>query len=88
MRWQSLARVAIALFVLAFAGVVIVTLRRPAVPKVRSETPRVDQKTLVELGPMTYRRTDNEGNTTFELSAKSGQTAERRLVAIRVSMAR
>ena len=74
MRWQSLARVAIALFVLVFAGLLIVTLRRPAVPKVPSQTPRVDQKTLVELGPMTYRRTDNEGNTTFELSAKSDFT--------------
>jgi lipopolysaccharide export system protein LptA len=72
MRWQSLARVAIALFVLVFAGVVIVTLlRRPGAPKPRSETPRVDQKALIELGPGTHRRTNNEGKVTFELKFKN-----------------
>src|SRR5262245_45836176 len=71
MRWQSLARVAIALFVLVFAGVVFVTLRRPGAPKPRSETPRVDQKALVELGPGTHRRTNNDGKVTFELKFKN-----------------
>lgn len=71
MRWQSLARVAIALFVLVFAGVVIVMLRRPAPAKVRSQTPRVDQKTLAELGPGTHRRTNSEGEVTFELNFKN-----------------
>jgi hypothetical protein len=71
MRWQSLARTAIALFVLVFAGVVIVMLRRPAPPKVRPQTPRVDQKTLAELGPGTHRRTNSEGEVTFELNFKN-----------------
>src|SRR4029450_9966261 len=71
MRWQSLARLAIALFVLVFSGVVFFTLRRHPAPKIRPETPRVDQKTVVELGPLKQRRTDSEGNLTFELTAKS-----------------
>jgi lipopolysaccharide export system protein LptA len=71
MRWQSVARVAIALFVLVFAGVVIVTLRRPGPPKVRLQTPRVDEKTLIELGPLTRRRTDSDGRLVFQLTAKS-----------------
>jgi lipopolysaccharide export system protein LptA len=71
MRWQTLARLAIAVFVLVFAGVVIITLRRPTAPRVRPETPRVDQKTLVELGPGTHRRTNSEGGLTFELNFKS-----------------
>ncbi len=71
MRWQSLARLAIALFVLVFAGFVYVALRRQPAPKVHPETPRVDQKTVVELGPLKQRRTDSEGNLTFELTAQS-----------------
>jgi lipopolysaccharide export system protein LptA len=71
MRWQSLARLAIALFVLVFSGVVFLTLRRQPAPKIRPETPRVDQKTVVELGPLKQRRTDSEGNLTFELTANS-----------------
>lgn len=71
MRWQSLARLAIALFVLVFAGVVFVALRRPTAPKVQPQTPRVDQKTLIELGPLTRRRTDSEGKLTWQLTAKS-----------------
>ena len=71
MRWQTLARVAIAVFVLVFAGVVYVALRRPPVADGRSETPRVDQKTVVELGPGTHRRTNSDGKLTFELNFKS-----------------
>ena len=58
MRWQSLARVAIALFVLVFAGVVIVTLRRPGAPK-SGPRPRASiRRPLIELGPGTHRRTN------------------------------
>jgi len=71
MRWQSIARVAIALFVLVFAGVVILTLRRPTAPKTAPQTPRVDEKAVMELGPLTRRRTDDEGKLTLELTAKS-----------------
>ena len=38
---------------------------------VRSTTPRVDQKTIVELGPGTHRRTNSDGKLTFELNFKS-----------------
>ncbi len=71
MRWQSLARLAIALFVLVFSGVVFFTLRRQPAPKVPPQTPRVDEKTLIELGPLTRRRTDSDGKLVFQLTAKS-----------------
>jgi lipopolysaccharide transport protein LptA len=74
MRWQTPARVAIAVFVLVFAGVVFVRLRRPPVPVVPSTTPRVDQKTVVEVGPLTYRRTTSDGKVAFEINAKSDFT--------------
>lgn len=74
MRWQNLARLAIAVFVLVFAGVLVVTLRRPARPVARPETPRVDQKTVAELGPLTHRRTTPDGKLIFELNAKSDFT--------------
>lgn len=71
MRWQSLARLAIAVVVLVFAGLVIFTLRRPKVPVALPQTPRVDQKTVVEQGRGTYRRTNNEGKVTFEVNFNS-----------------
>src|SRR5688572_24975060 len=74
MRWQSVARVAIAVFVLVFAGFVFVTLRRPRVPVVPSVTPRVDQKTIAELAAGTHRRFDSEGKLLFELNFKSNFT--------------
>ena len=74
MRWQSLARLAIALFVLVFAGVVVLKLRRPQVPVSKPQTPRVDEKTILELGPLTQRRTNSDGKVIFELNAKSDFT--------------
>ena len=71
MRWQTLARWALAVFVLVFAGVVYVTLRRPQAPAQRAVTPRVDQKSVAELGEGTHRRTDSEGKVTFDLKFKS-----------------
>jgi lipopolysaccharide transport protein LptA len=71
MRWQTLARVAIAVFVLGFAGVVFFTLRRPAVRVARPETPRVDQKSVMEQGRGTHRRTNSAGKVTFEVNYES-----------------
>ena len=74
MRWQRIARWAIAIFVLAFAGVVYVALRRPPAPTVTPQTPRVDPKTIAELGPLTQRRTNNEGKIIFEINARGQLT--------------
>lgn len=50
MRWQKTARLAIAAFVIAFAAVVFVALRRPAAPDVKEDTPRRNPETVVESG--------------------------------------
>src|SRR3954469_14301648 len=70
MRWQRIARWALAVFVLAFAAIVVVSLRRPARPVVKSQTPRVDQKTIVEVGPLTHTRTNPDGSIAFVLEGK------------------
>jgi lipopolysaccharide export system protein LptA len=70
MRWQRIARWALAVFVLAFAAMVVVALRRPARPVVKSQTPRVDQKTIVEVGPLTHTRTNPDGSIAFVLEGK------------------
>lgn len=48
MRWQKPARLAIAAFVIAFAAVVVVALRRSGPPKAAPTTPRIDPQTIAE----------------------------------------
>src|SRR5215218_5991698 len=70
MRWQKVARLAIAVFVLVFAGVVFVTLHRSPKPRTRAETPRIDQKTVAELGPLTHTITDDNGRVKYTIKAQ------------------
>ena len=75
MRWQRIARLAIAVFVLGFAVVVAVSLlRRPTTRQVKSETPRVDQKTVAEMGQFTYTITDDAGKVKVKIDAKRALT--------------
>ena len=48
MRWQKTARLAIAVFVIAFGAIVFLALRRPTPPKAPERTPREDAGTVVE----------------------------------------
>jgi LPS export ABC transporter protein LptC len=71
MRWQRIARLAIAVFVVVFAIVVIGQLRRPTRPAVTSQTPRVDQKTVAEIGEFTHTITDDEtGKVRYRIDGK------------------
>src|SRR5215218_4214806 len=74
MRWQRPARWALALFVLAFAAIVVIALRRPSKPIVRPETPRIDQKTVAEFGQFTHTITDDKGKVRYTISAKRALT--------------
>ena len=74
MRWQRIARLAIAVFVLVFAAIVVFKLRRPAKPAVTSQTPRVDQKTVAELGALTHTVTDDKGNIQYIINAARALT--------------
>lgn len=71
MRWQKIARLAIAIFVLVFAGVVFVALRRPAPNVVRPTTPRKNADTTVESGPFELKRFTNDGKLIVSLKAKN-----------------
>ena len=74
MRWQRIARLAIAVFVLAFAAMVVIKLRRPAAVRVPAQTPRVDQKTVAELGQLSHTVTDDNGNPQYTINAKRALT--------------
>ena len=74
MRWQRIARLAIAVFVLVFAAIVFVKLRRPPKVAAPAQTPRVDQKTVAEVGQFTYTVTDDKGNVQYTINAKRALT--------------
>ena len=75
MRWQRIARLAIGVFVLVFAAIVAVKLWRPAKPAATpATTPRVDEKTVAELGQLTHTVTDDSGKVQYTINAKRSLT--------------
>jgi LPS export ABC transporter protein LptC len=75
MRWQRIARLAIAVFVLVFTAIVVVKLRRPPKPSATAQTtPRVDEKSVAELGPLTHTITDDNGKIQYTINAKRSLT--------------
>ena len=75
MRWQRIARLAIAVVVLVFTAVVAVKLLRPTKPRVPAQaTPRVDEKSVAELGPLTHTSTDDNGKIHYTINAKRSLT--------------
>jgi len=75
MRWQRIARLAIAVFVLVFSVIVAVKLRRPPKPRDVSQAPRVDEKTVAEIGALTHTVTDDAtGKVQYTINAKRSLT--------------
>ena len=75
MRWQRIARLAIAVVVLVFTAVVAVKLLRPTKPRVPAQaTPQGDPKSVAEVGPLTYTSTDDNGKTNYTINAKRSLT--------------
>jgi LPS export ABC transporter protein LptC len=75
MRWQRVARLAIGVFVLVFAALVAVKLWRPGKPAATpATTPRIDQKTVAELGQLTHTVTDDNGKVQYTINAKRSLT--------------
>ena len=74
MRWQKTARLAIAAFVVVFAGIVLYTMRQrtaappPAAPKI--EQPPGEDADIYNPGDATFRQTEN-GKLKFALVAKT-----------------
>jgi lipopolysaccharide export system protein LptA len=56
MRWQKPVRITIAVFVIVFAAVVFVALRRSAPPNEPATTPRIDPDSIAEVRGGTHER--------------------------------
>jgi lipopolysaccharide export system protein LptA len=70
MRWQKLARLAIAAFVIVFAGVVFVALRRPTPPKAAVTSPRTKPDTVAEISGLDLRHMSGD-KLVFALKARA-----------------
>ena len=77
MRWQKLARLVIAIFIVVFAGVVFVSLRRSSRTPAPAETLTVDQKAVAQtLGGSDWKRVDKSGKVLFSIKCESQKTYE------------
>ena len=65
MRWQKPARLAIAAFVIVFAAIVFVALRRPERPTTAPTSPRKNAATVAEVGAFEHKRYSPEGKLTL-----------------------
>src|SRR5688500_15698272 len=80
MRWQKVARLAIAAFVIVFGAVVAVALRRPAPPATSAPPPRDDDKAVAEThatpgAPLPlYKRTAPDGTVEFSIAYQKQRT--------------
>src|SRR5687767_14817654 len=66
MRWQKVARIAIAIAVVAFTVLVILALRRSRPVIAPTTSPRTDEKSSTESGPGTFAK-DRDGKLLFKL---------------------
>ena len=66
MRWQKVARIAIAIAVVAFTVLVILALRRSRPAVAPTTSPRTDEKSSTESGPGTFAK-DRDGKLLFKL---------------------
>src|SRR5262249_1291703 len=70
MRWQRTARLAIAAFVIVFAGIVFVAMRRTPPVKVAPVTGKVDGKAVFQTsGRSDTKRVDKTGKLLFAVTS-------------------
>jgi lipopolysaccharide export system protein LptA len=81
MRWQKVARLAIAVFVIAFGAVVVVTLRQSNPPTAQAPpSPREDEKAIAEThatpgAPLpVYKRTGPDGKVLVSIAYEKQRT--------------
>jgi lipopolysaccharide export system protein LptA len=75
MRWQRIARLAIAVFVLVFALVVVLALRGGRTPDAPATSPRTDEQAIAQTsGGLDYRRHTDDGKLAFALSGNAQVT--------------
>lgn len=73
MRWQKTARIAIAVGVVLFTAVVLVTLRRNRPPAATPQTPRTDPNATIQAERTVHNRT-KDGKTVLTLSTEGTVT--------------
>jgi LPS export ABC transporter protein LptC len=72
MRWQKTARLAIAIFIVVFAGVVFVAMRRSGAVPAPAETLDIDKKPVAQtLGGADWKRVDKAGKVLFSIRSQS-----------------
>ena len=68
MRWQQIARLSIAAFVVVFATIVVLALRGSRTPDAPMTSPRTDEKAVAQTsGGLNYKRTE-DGKLAFAVS--------------------
>jgi lipopolysaccharide export system protein LptA len=76
MRWQKIARLAIAVFIVAFASFVFLALRKTGTPSVRPEKLKIDDKAVVQtLGGADWKRVVN-GKVQFAIKSQDQKIYE------------
>jgi lipopolysaccharide export system protein LptA len=76
MRWQKAARLAIAVFIVAFAGFVFLALRKTGAPRTTPETLKIDDKVVFQtLGGADWKRVVN-GKVQFAIKSKDQKVYE------------
>lgn len=74
MRWQKVARLAIAIGVVVFTAVVFVALRWNRSHSGPPDNPRIKKDTILEGNDILQKRTNKEGKVVFSLAAKTQLT--------------
>jgi lipopolysaccharide export system protein LptA len=77
MRWQKTARLAIAVFILVFASVVFLALRRSGFAPSKPERLKIDDKAVAQTrGGSVWKRVDKTGKVLFSINCESQKTYE------------
>jgi lipopolysaccharide export system protein LptA len=77
MKWQQTARFAIAAFVVVFALIVVLALRRNRTPEAPTTSPRTDEKAIAQTsGGLDFKRHTDDGKLAFALSGGAQVTYE------------
>ena len=77
MRWQKAARLAIAVFIVAFAGFVFLALRKTGVTPPRPERLKIDAKAVAQtVGGFHWERRDKSGKVEFSIKSQNHKLYE------------
>ena len=77
MRWQKAARLSIAVFIVVFAGIVFLALRKSGSVQPKAETLKIDDKPIAQtLGGADWKRVDKAGKVLFSIKSQNQKIYE------------